>query len=387
MIFDKFAYYHTITILIHKYPEYGYFLSNMDWNFNPNIETAQVVLQGTSLRMEMNQEFMSSLNVDFDKKINEWGAVLIHELGHIIEGHLFLLDFYTDRNIAGVATDLFINQFQEDGFALPSWVLNINDPCWKKYNLRLAKDGGSALEYYQILKKAGDCQAKPEFGFQILDEDGNPSDLTGEQKEVVERSVKAFVEEQIKNSPAGTGSQLVKQSTWWKPTPSKIKWQNVLRRFASSVPTTLHRPTRTRPSRMHETRYGIRQTFTYDLLVMLDVSGSVNNEILVEGYNELHALYKKGYAIDVIQVDTKILNKETYKGKWKDIVRHGYGGTCLKDGVELFVKGKYDGLVCFTDGEFSTTSIYRHPKANKSLWLHYPGYKLNMSLPGQKISM
>ena len=85
-MFDEQAYYRTILVLMTKYPEYGYFLSNLDWRFNPNIPTACVVLQGTSLRMEMNQDFMSTLKIDNKNGINEPGGVLIHELCHIIEG-------------------------------------------------------------------------------------------------------------------------------------------------------------------------------------------------------------------------------------------------------------------------------------------------------------
>ena len=301
--------------------------------------------------------------------------------------HLFMYDFYSERKLANEAMDLFINQFQEKGFGLPAGCLNITDPKYAKFKFRTAENGGSAMEYYKILKDDPDHVPESEYGFVILDENGNPTELTGEQKDAIEGSVRSFVEEQIKNAQPGTKSRMIEHSVWWKPKPTKIRWQNVLRQFATSVPSLEHRSTRTRPSRFHESRYGVRQNFTYSLLVMLDVSGSVDDEYLKEGFNELHILYKKGYSIDVIQVDTQILHHEQYKGKWKGLTRKGGGGTCLKDGVEMFVKGKYDGLVCFTDGEFGTTPIYNHPKARKSLWLHYPGYSLNTGLPGKKISM
>lgn len=383
----------TLILLISKYPFYGTFISNLNWKFTEEIKTACVALVGSRIELWMNPRFMSTLKVSRSSQngnsINdEVGAILIHEIQHIVEGHLLAEFPPSEDPLSNIAQDLYINQFQEQGYSLPDNFLDIHNPKWKPFNLVPKID--SSVDIYIKLKQNRDKLpkgAEPEYGFIILDKDGNKIDVTEQQRILLENSIKQQIQEAVKDCPPGKLPQSVEKSIWWRPKPSVVPWNNQFRQWAASSISTERRLTRTRISRFHESRVGQKFKQKLSLLVMLDVSGSVSDENLTLAFNELHALYKKGADIDIIQVDTQVHHRMKYQGKWERLSRHASGGTCLAPGVKVFIENKYDGLVCFTDGEFSITDIYSHHKLKKSLWIHFPSYQLNSSLPGRSLSM
>lgn len=380
----------TVIKLIDEVPFYGLFMSGLNVVWSKQIPTAAIVLYKKTFELEFwfNPDFFESLVVN--KGNNEIGAIIAHELLHIVEGHPFS-DWFNrddpdDAKLANVAMDLFINQYQEKSFCLPKGALDIYDPQFAKYGF---KPNDSAIEYYKILKKKGlpEC-LQPQYGFMLVDENGNPVDpatLSSEEMSQLKNSVQHEVHKAVKNC-IGNLPQAVEQSVFWKPTVPVVKWETHFRRFSSSVPQPIYRFTRNRPSR-RGTEYGQRMSLKKRLLVAWDVSGSVCDDFFVKGMNETHAIWKKGVDVSIVQIDTEIQDKLKYDGRWPNLKRKGHGGTDLTELVEYFLKGDFDGMVVFTDGYFSVNEQYLKLKKKKTLWVHYPGTPINQELPGMKISM
>lgn len=110
--------------------------------------------------------------------------------------------------------------------------------------------------------------------------------------------------------------------------------------------------------------------------VVLDVSGSVNDELLSALMSEVQSIQRK-YAIKnvtLVQVDAEIKSIEKFGVRDKFVVRHGGGGTVMEPGFSVLLKQPSreipDMIICATDGEIETT--FEHVKVPNSvqvIWL------------------
>lgn len=129
---------------------------------------------------------------------------------------------------------------------------------------------------------------------------------------------------------------------------------NLLKGFKKSILSQRRDLTRMRPSR----RYGFEQmgskyAYTTNVLVAMDVSGSVDSLMLSRMLGMINRIFKQGVEkIDVIQFDTEL------KGPPCPIRRVintfkvlGRGGTDFQPAADFyFAHPEYDGLIYITDG-------------------------------------
>ena len=129
---------------------------------------------------------------------------------------------------------------------------------------------------------------------------------------------------------------------------------NILKGFKKSILSQRRDLTRMRPSR----RYGFEQmgskyAYTTRVLVALDVSGSVDSEMLSRMLGMINRIFKQGVEhIDVIQFDSELKgNPQPIRKVIKSFEVLGRGGTDFQPAADYYMSHhEYDGLIYITDG-------------------------------------
>lgn len=146
-------------------------------------------------------------------------------------------------------------------------------------------------------------------------------------------------------------------------TKVKIDYRRVLRLFRTEVISSKRRLTRMRPSHRFGFDYmGSVHQLTSRLLIAVDTSDSVSNDMLSDFFGIVNRFFKYGIeTIDVVMFDTEI-NGETIslKKAMKDGLKIiGRGGTDFQCVIDYAAQSKtrYQGLIILTDGDAPTPTL------------------------------
>ncbi len=129
---------------------------------------------------------------------------------------------------------------------------------------------------------------------------------------------------------------------------------NILKGFKKTIMSQRRDLTRMRPSR----RYGFEQmgskyAYTTNLLVALDVSGSVDSEMLSRMLGLINRIFKQGVEhIHVLQFDAELKGEpEPIRKAIGTFKVLGRGGTDFQPAADYYMAHReYDGLIYITDG-------------------------------------
>lgn len=136
-------------------------------------------------------------------------------------------------------------------------------------------------------------------------------------------------------------------------TKAKIDYRKVLSGFRASVLSTKRHLTRMRPNRRSGfDNMGSIRRFKTNILVAVDVSGSVDDKSLSHFFSIVNRAFKYGIEnIDVLQFDSKLKDVVQFDKAQKEVHILGRGGTCFQPVFDFVAKHpEYDGLLIFTDG-------------------------------------
>jgi len=347
---------------------------------------------------EKNDELCLFWNPDFFEKLSprEVRGVLTHEFYHLVFGHLSARRRKPAR-LWNVATDLAINSIIVDpgrGSSSLAGERALPEGCLvpgvfprhpegreytseEKQGMKLAAlieklpTMQSSEWYFEKIKDEMDKdKSDPEAGdgeggwggVDSFDDHDAWDSLPEEQREYIEGKVKSVVEKAAKHADSmanGWGNipaDLVADIR--KSVATVINWRNVLRQFVGS----LVRGGRSTSIKRINKRYpyihpGVKRGYEAKLLVAIDQSGSVDNEMLAEFFAELGSLTKK-VTIDVVPFDTIAQEKDVYtwrRGSDVPAKRVRGGGTDFNAPTKLANdpknRGRWDGLLIMTDGE------------------------------------
>lgn len=133
--------------------------------------------------------------------------------------------------------------------------------------------------------------------------------------------------------------------------PNRLIWQG----FHSAILSSKRHLTRMRPNRRTGfQQMGSTRQFDTHLLVAIDVSGSITNEVLQDFYSSINRLFRYGVVqIDVCQFDAELGPIVPMQRAQQEVTVKGRGGTSyqpLFDKIEDS-KNDYDGLIILTDGQ------------------------------------
>lgn len=142
---------------------------------------------------------------------------------------------------------------------------------------------------------------------------------------------------------------------------AKIDYRKVLSGFRATVISSKRHLTRMRPNRRSGfDNMGSIRRFNTNLLIAVDVSGSVSSNSLMHFYSIINRIFKYGIEkVDVVQFDTQLGKVEEMKKASKEIQVLGRGGTSFQPIVDYAGNHGYDGLIIFTDGYAPPPSVKR----------------------------
>lgn len=167
----------------------------------------------------------------------------------------------------------------------------------------------------------------------------------------------------------------------------QFDWKKMLRRITGNK-KAFTRPTIKKSDRRFPSREDLRgKTYdrTCDVLVVLDVSGSMSNEELQYGLNEVRAICKKTKAgVKIIQVDTQAHEVEDFKPFSDTFSRKAAGGTYLWPAIEMAMekKVKFNAVVMITDGCIENSWDANPVPKVPFMWLVSNTNKLELNISG-----
>lgn len=123
-----------------------------------------------------------------------------------------------------------------------------------------------------------------------------------------------------------------------------------MRLFVSATGRTHIRHTMRKASKRYLTRPGIKIHRCRRLLVAIDTSGSIDDDLLVDFFTEIHGLWRTGPMITIVECDAAVQSAYPYRGTPPRAVK-GRGGTAF-DPVFAWMRNQrtFDGCVYLTDG-------------------------------------
>ncbi len=135
----------------------------------------------------------------------------------------------------------------------------------------------------------------------------------------------------------------------------EMDYRRMLSYFKTSVISSKRNLTRMRPSRRYGfAAMGSRYALSTNLLIAVDVSGSVSDKALGNFFSVINRFFKYGIEnLDVIQFDAELATKQAIPmRKAKSTVKIlGRGGTNFQPAADFYCSHpEYDGLIYFTDG-------------------------------------
>lgn len=158
-------------------------------------------------------------------------------------------------------------------------------------------------------------------------------------------------------------------------TKAKIDYRKVLAGFRASVLSTKRKLTRMRPNRRTGfDNMGSIRRFDTNILIAVDVSGSITDKTLCHFYSIIRRAFKYGVEkLDVAQFDTNLgeiqsMEKASLKVT-KSIDVYGRGGTSFQEIFDFVaLHHEYDGLIIFTDGYAEIPNVPKGLKC-KVIWV------------------
>ena len=178
-------------------------------------------------------------------------------------------------------------------------------------------------------------------------------------------------------------NEIIENTTSWGSLPgdlvekikaslkAQIDYRKVLSGFRASVISSRRNLTRMRPNRRTDFQnLGSVYKMRTNLLVAVDVSGSVDSKMLQKYYSVINRFFKYGIeSIDTVQFDAKLGEVLPLKKACTEVKVTGRGGTDFQPVFDFYRTSKthYDGIIIFTDGYANEPKITgRKPKV---LWI------------------
>ena len=369
-----------IVALLLKEPFYGHLLSGVVRRIDTTVDTAAVSLTPSGLHLIVNPQFFMK-----ELKKDERVAVIKHEALHLLFRHLYRpLIARGDAVLFNIAADLVVNQHVAP-WPLPKMAVTLRE--FPDMGMEVNK----TLEwYYEKLKSLNEAtqSGKPTnspiseeslkrvmgepqqgdhsfwfsgggegFGEQGPDGQGSGTVLTEGIRSAMEADLERHLMRARDQStskswgslPAEIRTELEAIAARRKP---QVDWKRTLRLFASSGYRTEVVATQRRMSKRFGTFPGIRIKRKQRLAVVIDTSGSIDEDVLKVFFREIHGIWKNDAEVIVIECDADIQGTYPYKGKTPSTIKGG-GGTSFDPAIAWINNPRnslFDACIYLTDG-------------------------------------
>ncbi len=152
-----------------------------------------------------------------------------------------------------------------------------------------------------------------------------------------------------------------------------MDYRKILSSFKTSIISSKRILTRMRPNRRFGFSFmGSRYDLTTNLLIAVDVSGSISYTSLRHFFSIINSFFKNGIeTLDVLQFDYELKTREPipFKKAKQEVKVIGRGGTSFQPVADYYCKHpEYDGLICFTDG-IAPVPVFKTKRIIDVLWI------------------
>jgi predicted metal-dependent peptidase len=333
---------------------YGHVLVRMRREVSRSVPTMAVRLDSDGVTLVVNPDFWRQTLVTDDFR----EGVLVHEVLHVVLQHLVRAREHRDRERFNVAAYLVVNRLVGKRF-LPQGALLIEDMPPEISEL----EDGTVEQYYELLGKQRDRQAdeSPGGGFDSPTRGSHDTwpgtDGSGPAvpEGVMRSALSGLVQAAARDTRATRGTipaGLERAIAAATPRRTRTDWRRMLHLFGTSGTTTYLKPTIMSPSRRFGTVPGVRVRQRQALAVAVDTSGSIDDDLLSAFFSEVHALWRLGVDVTVIECDAEIEEGGVWKYQGRFARRStGGGGTDFDAPIAWANRNPVDGLVYLTDGD------------------------------------
>jgi predicted metal-dependent peptidase len=191
------------------------------------------------------------------------------------------------------------------------------------------------------------------------------SDKDDASQELMERKTEKMVKNAIERSKGDIPSNISDILKIYKR-KSVVNWRKLVKRAMSNKRSNKLSTIKRRSRRIDQLGFkGNKKDYLYNVVCLLDVSGSMSNDDILYGISELRYLCKKTNSnLRIIQIDTKIKEVEDFNINSKTFNRMGNGGTSMKPGYDYIHEHKMnpDLTILITDGWIDSPEYWKLPK-------------------------
>lgn len=341
---------------------------------------------------------------------NEQIAILKHEMLHIINLHI-VRQKDRDHKKWNYGTDISINQLipniPEDGLQAEKFGFEKNLNAEQYYDMIPTKydsEDGSGCPNPSQGQSGGSCSGEgegegegqsenKEDGSDVIDDEQKLKDMIfnalnqaqhgmigdhskwqeSEGTEEAAKEITRQMTETATNKSRGMSPSECSDAIAMLKMKEQINWKKELRKIVGNRKAfsklTIKKNDRRFPDR--KDLRGKTKDHVADVLVILDVSGSMSDEEILYGLNEVRGIAEKsGAGIKIIQVDMQPKLVENFDPKAKSFTRRGFGGTYLYPALKMAMdeKIRFDVVVMITDGGIESTWDDKIPRV-PFIWL------------------
>lgn len=363
-----------------KYPFHARVLERFQLLASTSLETMGVTARNAGVALTFNPAFALGLDAD------TLGGVLLHEVHHVVLGHLGLNPAdYPDHWAFTVAVEVSANEFVTE--PLPKGAIRLQDfptlPAMESFQQRyrrlaqqtarmplhgpggvdLHSDGKDSSKQPGVLvDDHSRWEGVSEEGIKVLADLVQQAALeAGGMPENLHQAV-------CLAGSATQGSTLVLVGD----RPGGLNWRHLLRRYVGRVLEP--GPSFTRPPRRFPDLVGVwpgqrRVDRRVSVVAIIDTSGSISTGLLEQIDGELHRL-ARSYPLQVVECDCQVHRVYRYAGRLQQV--QGRGGTDFRPPLEpAFLRRLRPGLILyFTDGCGEAPA---KPPACPMVWCLTPG--------------
>jgi len=297
-------------------------------------------------------------------------GIIKHEMLHVSLGHLLRVE---DKNFQkyNIASDCALDQ-EIDRNHLPDYALYPDNIPTKEKNVLW----NQTAEYYYEILDIEDQENEGNGQGPSLDDHSLWEEIEGDpalQQELTKNMVEKAGNEAIKS--AGTLPSNYSQMIDKLSIRREVDWKKVLRSIVGNKKANQRKTLMRRDRRLPFANWikGKTKNRIFELGVISDVSGSVQDEALTEVWGEIISICDMfNTPVTMVQVDTEPSPPEKLTKKTKLVERKACGGTVLSPAINQFKDSNisFDALVVTTDGYLFDDDILPFQKLNKPIiWL------------------
>lgn len=391
--------------LMTREPFYGHVISGVLRVERPGSGTITVSPGvGRSLRLEVDPQWWRAEAHDPERQV----GLIKHQVLHIVLGHVLREHEFLHRAVFWVAADLVVNQHLEERYLSEDDItlrrlagLNLppGEDVATYYRLLLdllarrgegPPDGPTARDTAELrtILGAGDPVLDQHRGWQHFTEQ------TAAERRIVEQAIEDAIRRSARRTPARMQATLPaairRRIAEAERSEPAVEWRRVLALFAGASRRTYLHNTLRRPSKRYGTTPGIKVRRRHRVIVAVDTSGSMTDELLAAVFGEIHHLYRRGAEVTVVECDAAVHATWAYRGQRPTAVGGG-GGTAFDPALAWANSQpqRPDALIYLTDGYAAAPTV--KPRM-ATLWLITPGgvepgSPRWQALPGRRLAL